>query len=92
MTRNVHPWLPSLVCTYVCVLHIQLLLFLLVDIQHTQCPRWFFVLERYVQARCGHKTIIRHTQVLVYAEQRKPAMAVVYQYEYGHEHIRVQYG
>ena len=35
------------------VLHIKPF-FLLVDIQHTQCPRWFFILERYTL--CGHKT------------------------------------
>ena len=35
----------------VCVLDIKLT-FLLV-IQHTQCPRWFFILERY--KLCGHK-------------------------------------
>ena len=31
-------------CCCMCALHIKLL-FLLVDIQHSQCPRWFFVLE-----------------------------------------------
>ena len=39
---------------YVCVLHIKPF-FLLVDIQHAQCPRWFFILERY--ELCGHKPI-----------------------------------
>ena len=36
-----------------CVLHVRPF-FLLVDIQHTQCPRQFFILERY--KLCGHKT------------------------------------
>ena len=40
----------------VCVLHIKPF-FLLVDIQHTQCPRCFFILERY--KFCGHKTTIQ---------------------------------
>ena len=31
-------------CCCICVLHIKPF-FLLVDIQHSQCPRWFFVLE-----------------------------------------------
>ena len=37
----------------VCVLHIKLF-FLPVDIQHTQCPCRFLLLERY--RLCGHKT------------------------------------
>ena len=31
--------------------------FLLVDIQHTQCPRWFFVVERC--DLCGHQSLIQ---------------------------------
>ena len=35
--------------------------FLLVDIQHTQCPRWSFILERY--KLCGHPTTIQAGQL-----------------------------
>ena len=38
-----------------CVIHIKPF-FLLVDIQHTQCPRWFFILGSYAYKLCGHKT------------------------------------
>ena len=46
---------------YECVLHIKPF-FLLVGIQHTQCPRWFFILERY--KLCGHKTATQVVQCL----------------------------
>ena len=45
-------------CCKFCVLHIKLF-FLLVDIQHSQCPRWFFVLE--IQALWSQTTIQAET-------------------------------
>ena len=46
-----------------CVRHIKPL-FLPVDIQHTQCPRRFFLLERY--NLCGHKTTTLAATMVLY--------------------------
>ena len=47
----------------VCVFHIKPF-FVLVDIQHTQCPRWFFILER-CKLGC-HKTTIQTATLYQY--------------------------
>ena len=47
----------------VCVVHIKPF-FLSVNIQHTQCPCRFFLLERY--KLCGHKTTTQRYYILTY--------------------------
>ena len=68
---------------YSCVLHI-VLFFLLVDIQHTRCPRWFSILERY--KLCGHKPTIQ-VATLYYSRLAVQCHAIVLGYD-GATYIR----
>ena len=52
--------------------------FLLVDIQHTQCPRGFSILERY--KLCGHKPTTQAT-TLYYVDRNEQYIAIATRYK-----------